>query len=177
MNHNTNESHTPTQAAINTHTIRRTLPAASVVIAATVVAIFAWQAPANSASSETPHPSPAIDKDAVLAAQQAWGDALLSIAAAHREHGVEQARALAYFVGGDANFPNDSGFALKPWVGFSFKNAAVWIHGDTAITTGNVHLTDKQGNVTTVDKTWAFNRDDAGNLRIVLHHSSLPFTP
>jgi hypothetical protein len=26
-----------------------------------------------------------------------------------------------------------------------------------------------------VDKTWKFVKDDAGKLRIVVHHSSLPF--
>jgi hypothetical protein len=42
---------------------------------------------------------------------------------------------------------------------------------------GNVLLTNKDGKVTTVDKTWQFLKDDNGNLRIILHHSSLPYTP
>lgn len=85
--------------------------------------------------------------------------------------------ALAYFVGGNKDFPNDSGFALNDWRKYEFKNAAVLINGDMALTMGNVMLTDKDGNVTTVDKTWGFKKDDKGALRIVLHHSSLPFTP
>jgi hypothetical protein len=40
---------------------------------------------------------------------------------------------------------------------------------------GNVMLTDSTGKVTTVDKTWGFKKDNQGKLRIVLHHSSLPF--
>ena len=83
--------------------------------------------------------------------------------------------ALAYFVGGNKNFP-DKGFALKGWEKYEFKNAAVQIHGDVALTMGNVFLTDKKGNVTKVDKTWAFKKDDQGKLRIILHHSSLPYT-
>ena len=39
------------------------------------------------------------------------------------------------------------------------------------------HFTDKDGNVTTVDKTWQFVKDDNGQLRIVVHHSSLEYTP
>lgn len=85
--------------------------------------------------------------------------------------------ALSYFVGGNEDFPNDRGFALKDWRKYAFTNAAVLIDGDLAITMGNVMLTDQDGNVTTVDKTWAFKKDDKGALRIVLHHSSLPFTP
>jgi hypothetical protein len=38
-----------------------------------------------------------------------------------------------------------------------------------------VTLTDKDGKVTTVDKTWQFKKDDSGKLRIVVHHSSLPY--
>jgi hypothetical protein len=32
------------------------------------------------------------------------------------------------------------------------------------------------GAVTTVDKTWTFVREPDGSVRIVLHHSSLPFS-
>ena len=84
--------------------------------------------------------------------------------------------ALAYFVGGNSNFPNDTGFALKPWTACEARNAAIHIYGDTATTMGNVMITNKDGNVTTVDKTWTFKKDDKGALRIVLHHSSLPFS-
>ena len=85
--------------------------------------------------------------------------------------------ALAYFVGGNKTFPNDSGFALKGWETYEYKNAGVLIDGDMAMTMGNVFLHDKKGQVTKVDKTWGFKKDAQGKLRIVLHHSSLPFTP
>jgi hypothetical protein len=85
--------------------------------------------------------------------------------------------ALAYFVGGNTKFPTDSGFAIKGWKKFAYDKAAVYINGDLAITMGNVMLTDKSGKVTKVDKTWGFKKDQAGKLRIVLHHSSLPFKP
>lgn len=84
--------------------------------------------------------------------------------------------ALAYFVGGDTKFPNDKGFALKSWRGFKIDNAGIVITGDSAISMGNVTLTDAKGNVTVVDKTWGYVRDGEGKLRIVLHHSSLPYS-
>ena len=87
-----------------------------------------------------------------------------------------RAGALAYFVGGDSNFPKDSGFALKGWTQCEAKNAAVFIAGDSATTMGNVMITGKDGKITTVDKTWKFVKDDAGQLRIVVHHSSLPYS-
>jgi hypothetical protein len=87
-----------------------------------------------------------------------------------------RAGALAYFVGGDTAFPKDTGFALKVWKQCEAKNAAIFIAGDSATTMGNVMITGKDGKVTTVDKTWGYVKDDAGKLRIVLHHSSLPYT-
>jgi len=85
--------------------------------------------------------------------------------------------ALAYFVGNDENFPNDDGFALKGWRSFEIDNEGIFISGDLAITMGKVRLTDKDGNVTEVDKTWAFKKGDDNKIRIVLHHSSLPHSP
>ena len=41
---------------------------------------------------------------------------------------------------------------------------------------GWVTFTDKDGNVTKVDKSWGYRKVD-GALRIVLHHSSHPYTP
>ncbi len=84
--------------------------------------------------------------------------------------------ALAYFVGGDEDYPNDTGFALKGWTKVEIRNAAIHINGDVASTMGNVILTNKDGSVTTVDKTWKFKKTDDGKLRIVLHHSSLPYS-
>ena len=84
--------------------------------------------------------------------------------------------ALAYFVGHDEAFPSDTGFALKGWTAVEIENAAIFISGNTAKTIGNVHITAADGSVTTVDKTWGYQRDEAGTLRIVLHHSSLPFS-
>jgi len=87
-----------------------------------------------------------------------------------------RAGALAYFVGGDPAFPKDTGFALKGWTKCDIANAAIFISGDSATTMGNVSIVGGDGKVTTVDKTWKFVKDDAGKLRIVVHHSSLPYT-
>lgn len=87
---------------------------------------------------------------------------------------VDREGALAYFVGGNPKYPNDTGFALKGWRSWEMQNIAMQLRGDTAIAMGNLKLTDKNGKVTVVDKTWGYARDDQGVLRIVLHHSSLP---
>jgi hypothetical protein len=85
--------------------------------------------------------------------------------------------ALSYFVGNNPEFPADKGFALMGWKEYEFENSAVHISGDLGLTTGKVRVTDGEGKVTEVDKTWGFKKDDQGTLRIILHHSSLPFSP
>ena len=86
-----------------------------------------------------------------------------------------RAGALSYFVGGDPAFPKDKGFALKGWRKVEILNTAIFIDGNVATTMGNVIFTNKAGEVTTVDKTWKFHKDSNGKLRIVVHHSSLPY--
>ncbi len=83
--------------------------------------------------------------------------------------------ALAYFVGGNPAYPQDKGFALKGWKSCEAQNAGIFIAGDSATSMGNVTFVNKEGKTTIVDKTWTYIKDDAGNLRIVVHHSSLPY--
>ncbi len=85
--------------------------------------------------------------------------------------------ALSYFVGHDDNFPLDGGFGLKGWRSVQFDTASTFVDGETALWMGNVTLTDKDGGVTTVDKSFGYRSDANGVLRIVLHHSSLPYLP
>ncbi len=90
--------------------------------------------------------------------------------------------ALAYFVGGDPDFPNDKGFALTPWVKARYdnagkKNEGIQIYGSIAITMGNVWVTGKDGKEVMVDKTWVFKKGKDGKLRIIVHKSALPFSP
>ena len=89
--------------------------------------------------------------------------------------------ALSYFIGGNADFPEDTGFALKHWVEVRYNNNAaengIQIHGDIAITMGNVYLTNSKGDEVMVDKTFVFRRCSDGKLRLCVHKSALPFDP
>lgn len=89
---------------------------------------------------------------------------------------------LSYFVGGDSDYPNDKGFALKPWVAVKYdnlgeSNEGIQIYGSVAITMGNVTFTAKDGSEVTVEKLWVFKKDKDGKLRIIVHKSALPFNP
>ena len=88
-----------------------------------------------------------------------------------------RAGALAYFVSHDRGYPLDGGFGIKGWRTVVSETAATFIDGDVAMWMGWVTFTDKDGNVTKVDKSWGYKKDEEGTLRIILHHSSLPYTP
>ncbi len=85
--------------------------------------------------------------------------------------------ALSYFIAHNAAYPNDGGFALKSWRKVESETSASFIHGDVAMWIGWVTFTDKNGDVTKVDKSWGYKKDADGTMRIVLHHSSLPYQP
>ncbi len=85
--------------------------------------------------------------------------------------------ALAYFVGHDAEYPLDGGFGIKGWRAMESVTAATFVEGDVGMWMGAIKLTDKDGNVTQVDKSFGYKKDAEGVLRIVLHHSSLPYQP
>lgn len=89
--------------------------------------------------------------------------------------------ALSYFIGGNKDFPEDSGFALKKWANVRYDNNAaengIQIHGDIAITMGNVYLTNEQGQEVVVDKTFVFRRCKDGKLRLCTHKSALLVVP
>jgi hypothetical protein len=90
--------------------------------------------------------------------------------------------ALAYFIGGDPDYPNDKGFALTPWIKARYDNAGkkndgIQIYGSVAITMGNVWVTGKDGKEVMVDKTWVFKKGEDGKLKIIVHKSALPYNP
>jgi hypothetical protein len=86
--------------------------------------------------------------------------------------------ALSYFVGGNPKFDEDAGFAINPWKKAEFEIAGVVLGDNHAIVMGNKHLTRTDGNVVKANFTMGFTRDPKdGDLKINLHHSSLPYVP
>ncbi|MEC8441253.1 MAG: hypothetical protein VXZ59_02925 [Cyanobacteriota bacterium] len=97
--------------------------------------------------------------------------------------------ALSYFIGDDPNY-NDPGFGIgspgdgnypdlsnrSPWVKCTPEIFAVQVFGNTANAMGWVHFEAADGTTSKVDKTFSYIRDDDGNLRITVHHSSSPYS-
>jgi len=83
--------------------------------------------------------------------------------------------ALSYFVGHDDDYPLDGGFGIKGWREVTTETAASFIEGDVAMWMGWIIMTDKDDKVTKVDKSFGYKKGPDGTLKIVHHHSSLPF--
>ena len=90
--------------------------------------------------------------------------------------------ALSYFVGDDPAF-DDPGFAIgtpwvkrSPWMKCKPEIFVIQSFGNTANAMGWVHVEEADGTTSKVDKTFGYVRDDEGALRIVVHHSSVPFS-
>ncbi len=86
--------------------------------------------------------------------------------------------ALSYFVSGDEMYPEDKGFALKPWVRVRFENAGIIFVGPVAIAMGNYYFTPKNSTEEVkVEFSFVLLKNTSGELKIILHDSHLPYTP
>merc|ERR1719486_808891 len=94
--------------------------------------------------------------------------------------------AMSYFVGAEAmkndEFKGeDAGFAInggRGWKDVTFRNHKVVSYGEVAHAMGDYIFTDAtSGDKVRVEYTFAYKRCDDGEVRICLHHSSVPYTP
>ena len=83
--------------------------------------------------------------------------------------------ALSYFIGGDIEFAEDNEFALLPWSTIVFKNHGFYHHHDIATVMGQYDFFDIDQNITSVEYTFGYVRAKNKQLKIFLHHSSLPY--
>tara|TARA_B100000519_G_scaffold199142_1_gene209845 strand:- start:2167 stop:2631 length:465 start_codon:yes stop_codon:yes gene_type:complete len=83
-------------------------------------------------------------------------------------------QALSYFVASNNECPEDKGFAIKGWTHVRFENSDVILEESTALAMGNYFFTAPDGDEVKVEYTFGYMVDSVGNLRIQLHHSSMP---
>lgn len=82
--------------------------------------------------------------------------------------------ALAYFIGKEGT--EDKGFAISGWTNVRWENNGVYTAEDTAMAMGNYYFTGPDGSETKVEYTFGYMLDEEGELKINLHHSSLPYS-
>lgn len=84
--------------------------------------------------------------------------------------------ALSYFVATNGECPEDGGFAIKGWTAVRFDNVDILTHGKSAVAMGNYFFTTPEGEEVKVEYSFGYLLDDDGQVRINLHHSSMPYS-
>merc|ERR1712187_356325 len=80
----------------------------------------------------------------------------------------------------DNGHPEDAGFAIngsKGWADCVFENHKISPVGSTVVAMGNYFFTcATTGDKVKVEYTFGYKRCQDGNVRIFLHHSSVPYS-
>jgi len=84
---------------------------------------------------------------------------------------------LSYFVAGNDKYPEDSGFALKPWTKVRFENHTIKMFGNKAIAMGHYFFTDKAtGKEIKVEYTKGYVKTEDGRVLLFLQGSHKPYS-
>ena len=83
--------------------------------------------------------------------------------------------ALSYFVGNNPKYPSDTGFGIKSWRFVGSETSDLYIDESIAMWMGWVTFTNKNEETVKVDKSWGYKKITSDLIKIVLHHSSLPY--
>ena len=82
--------------------------------------------------------------------------------------------ALSYFIGGNDQFKEDEGFAIKGWTKIRWENAGFKIYSDIAVCMGNYFFSNDNSEPLKVEFTIVLKIID-GKLKLILHDSHLPY--
>ena len=82
---------------------------------------------------------------------------------------------ISYFIGENHVCSEDTGFAIKEWQSIKFENFKIIGHDNYTLSMGNYYFEDSNNKLLKVEYTFGFIKVDKNELRINLHHSSLPF--
>ena len=87
---------------------------------------------------------------------------------------TDKIAALSYFIGGNSNFDEDNGFAIKGWHQIRWENVGINIIDDIALCMGNYFFSLKGEEDLKVEFSLVVRKVN-GNLKIILHDSHLPY--
>ena len=95
--------------------------------------------------------------------------------AKHKQFRSTKEEFISYFLGQNKICEEDSGFAIKNWKSIKFENYKIVEHNDNFLSMGNYFFEDEKSGVLKVEYTFGFIKINDKELRINLHHSSLPY--
>jgi len=86
---------------------------------------------------------------------------------------LTETEAASYMVTGCV--PEDKGFAITPFTDVRFDNKGTLLLSDSATAMGEYYFADAGDGITKVEYTFQYRRAADGSLKIIVHHSSIPF--
>ena len=94
--------------------------------------------------------------------------------AANEQFRNSKGSAYSYFIAGDnRECQEDNGFALSNWTEILFDNSNIIINEDIAIAMGNYTFKNETSNIK-VEYSFVY-KNYGDEIKIILHHSSLPY--
>ena len=94
--------------------------------------------------------------------------------ASDKQFRLSRTGALSYFIGGNDQFKEDEGFAIKGWTKISWENTGYKLYSDIAVCMGNYFFSIDNSEPLKVEFTIVLKKID-DKLKLVLHDSHLPF--
>ncbi len=82
---------------------------------------------------------------------------------------------ISYFIGHNKVSDEDAGFALEPWQNINFQNFDYTVFENIIISIGNYFFTNYKNENIKVEYSFGYIFDKNQNLKIVFHHSSIPY--
>ena len=82
---------------------------------------------------------------------------------------------ISYFIGHNKVSDEDKGFALEPWKNINFENFGTLYLEQYFISMGNYFFTNYNNTTIKVEYTFGYILNQDNNLKIIFHHSSLPY--
>ena len=95
--------------------------------------------------------------------------------ASHKQFRRSKNEFISYFIGHDKVSDEDKGFALEPWKNIYFENFDTIFFENILISMGNYFFTNYQDEQIKVEYSFGYILDNKSILKIVFHHSSVPY--
>ena len=95
--------------------------------------------------------------------------------ASHKQFRIKKDEFISYFIGHNKVSEEDTGFALEPWKNIHFENFDYTVFENILLTMGNYFFTNYDNENIKVEYSFGYTFDDKENLKIVFHHSSIPY--
>ena len=95
--------------------------------------------------------------------------------ASHKQFRNKRNEFISYFIGHNKVSDEDKGFALEPWKNINFQNFDFITYDDIVISMGNYLFTDYKNKKIKIEYSFGYMFDQENKLKIIFHHSSIPY--